>query len=51
VSLLKTADRKVIVSTVVHIHNALGRLYMLFVKPAHCVIAPAVLARIGNQPS
>jgi hypothetical protein len=51
VSLLKTADRKVIVSTVVHIHNALGRLYMLFVKPAHRVIAPAVLARIGNQPS
>jgi hypothetical protein len=49
VSLLKTADRKVIVSTVVHIHNALGRAYMLFVKPAHRVIAPAVLARIGNQ--
>ncbi len=48
VSLLKTVDRKVIVSTVVCIHNALGRIYMLFVKPAHRVIAPAVLARIGN---
>jgi hypothetical protein len=48
VSLLKTADSKVVVSTVVHIHNALGRVYMFFVKPAHRVIAPAVLARIGN---
>ena len=49
VSLLKTADRKVVVSTVVHIHNALGRLYMFFVAPAHRMIAPAVLSRIGNQ--
>jgi hypothetical protein len=48
VSLLKTAQGKVIVSTVVHIHNALGRVYMFFVKPAHRVIAPAVLAQIGN---
>jgi hypothetical protein len=37
--------RAVAVSTVVHVHNALGRLYMLFVGPAHKVIAPAVLAR------
>jgi hypothetical protein len=49
VSLLKTADSKVIVSTVVHIHNALGRVYMFFVKPAHRVIAPAVLAGIGSE--
>jgi hypothetical protein len=46
VSLLKTAQRKVVVSTVVHIHNALGRLYMFFVTPAHRIIAPRVLARI-----
>ena len=46
VSLLKTVDSKVIVSTVVHIHNALGRVYMFFVKPAHHIIAPAVLSRI-----
>jgi hypothetical protein len=49
VSLLKTADRQVVVSTVVHIHNALGRAYMLFVKPAHRVIAPAVLARFSER--
>ena len=46
VSLLKTADRKVVVSTIVHIHNALGRIYMFFVTPAHRIIAPRVLARI-----
>jgi len=33
------------VSTVVHIHNALGRLYMFFVTPVHKIIAPAVLSR------
>ncbi len=33
------------VTTVVHVHNNLGRAYMLFVGPAHKVIAPAVLAR------
>ncbi|MFZ6746770.1 DUF2867 domain-containing protein [Undibacterium sp. JH2W] len=32
-------------STVVHVHNNLGRAYMFFVGPAHKVIAPAVLAR------
>ncbi len=33
----------VTVSTVVHVHNWLGRFYMLFVAPAHKVIAPATL--------
>jgi hypothetical protein len=46
VSLLKTAEHQVVVSTVVHIHNALGRVYMFFVAPAHRIIAPRVLARI-----
>ncbi|MFZ6747706.1 DUF2867 domain-containing protein [Undibacterium sp. Ren11W] len=32
-------------STVVHIHNTLGRVYMFFVGPAHKIIAPATLAR------
>lgn len=32
-----------LVSTVVHVHNRLGRLYMLFVGPAHKLIAPATL--------
>ena len=31
------------VSTVVHVHNGLGKFYMFFVAPAHRVIAPATL--------
>jgi len=34
------------VTTVVHIHNLLGRIYMLPVTPLHRLIAPAVLTRI-----
>lgn len=34
---------QLVVSTVVHEHNWLGRVYMLFVGPAHKVIAPATL--------
>lgn len=38
------------VTTVVHIHNLLGRIYMLPVTPLHRFIAPAVLTRIiGGQ--
>jgi hypothetical protein len=36
----------VAVSTVVHVHNALGRLYMFFVTPAHRIIAPATVSRL-----
>ncbi|HYW58080.1 MAG TPA: DUF2867 domain-containing protein [Polaromonas sp.] len=36
---------KLTLSTVVHIHNTLGRAYMVFVGPAHKVIAPAVMRR------
>jgi hypothetical protein len=36
---------KLTLSTVVHIHNTLGRVYMFFVGPAHKVIAPAVVRR------
>lgn len=39
----------VTVTTVVHVHNLLGRLYMLPVAPMHRVIAPAVL-RTVSQP-
>lgn len=35
----------VAVTTVVHVHNWLGRAYMLFVGPAHKIIAPAVIRR------
>ena len=45
VSLLKLrAERKIVVSTVVQVHNALGRLYMLPVAPVHRLIVPAMLA-------
>ena len=35
------------VTTVVHIHNLLGRLYMLPVAPMHRLIVPAVLRAIA----
>jgi Protein of unknown function (DUF2867) len=37
----------VAISTVVHIHNALGRVYMFFVVPVHRIIVPAMLKRIS----
>jgi len=39
------------VSTVVHVHNTMGRVYMFFVKPAHRIIAPAVASKIALQTS
>lgn len=33
------------ITTVVHVHNLLGRTYMLPVTPLHKLIAPAVLSR------
>jgi hypothetical protein len=36
------------VTTVVHVHNALGRLYMLPVAPAHRVIARAMVRAVGH---
>lgn len=41
---------QVTLTTIVHVKNWLGRLYMLPVTPAHRIIAPAVLARIGELP-
>ena len=38
--------REIVVATVVHTHNRLGRLYMLPVAPVHRYIAPLMLARI-----
>ena len=35
------------VSTVVHIHNLLGRLYMLPVAPVHKLIVPSVMRVLG----
>jgi hypothetical protein len=36
------------VSTVVHVHNVWGRVYMFFVAPAHRIIAPATVSRIAG---
>lgn len=43
------AGTTVSVSTVVHVHNALGRLYMFFVTPAHRIIAPATVSRLALE--
>ncbi len=45
----KPGGTAVSVSTVVHVHNALGRVYMFFVAPAHKIIAPATVSRIKAQ--
>jgi hypothetical protein len=46
VSLYKHAQtQSVAVATVVHVHNLLGRVYMLLVAPMHRLIAPAMLAQ------
>jgi len=49
----ETTDKQniVTVTTVVHVHNLLGRLYMLPVRPMHRLIAPAVLRAIGELPN
>lgn len=39
------------ITTVVHVHNLLGRVYMLPVTPLHKLIAPAVLNRVLAAPS
>ncbi|SHM24382.1 Protein of unknown function [Duganella sacchari] len=43
-SVCKT-QQQVSVSTVVHINNTLGRIYMFFVAPAHRRIVPATLRK------
>ena len=45
--------QSVSVTTVVHIHNLLGRIYMLPVTPLHRLIAPAMLTHIigGQNPA
>ncbi|QZA79733.1 DUF2867 domain-containing protein [Deefgea piscis] len=36
------------VTTVVHNHNLLGKVYMFFVAPVHKLIVPATLAKLGK---
>jgi hypothetical protein len=45
-----TAAVTLSITTVVHVHNWLGRLYMLPVAPLHKLIAPAVMARVEVTP-
>ena len=42
------ASARVVASTVVHVHNALGRVYLFFVVPLHRRIVPAMLERIAG---
>lgn len=41
--------KAVAISTVVHVHNTLGRIYMLFVTPVHKLISPAMLRLVGAE--
>jgi hypothetical protein len=36
------------ITTVVHVHNMLGRLYLLPVAPMHKLVAPAMLSRLAG---
>lgn len=40
---------ELIISTVVHVHNAFGRAYMVPVAPTHRLIMPLLLGRLGRQ--
>lgn len=43
----ETGERqKAVVTTVVHVNNLLGRVYLFFVVPVHKIIVPAMLTRI-----
>lgn len=42
----QAGDCSIVVTTVVHNHNLLGKMYMLPVTPLHKLIAPAVLSRV-----
>ncbi|MBF5004412.1 DUF2867 domain-containing protein [Diaphorobacter caeni] len=50
VSVFKSvADRQLVISTVVHVKNWFGRLYMLPVTPAHQIIVPAMLKKLSSR--
>ncbi len=48
-SICKAPQGAVSVSTVVHVHNWLGRLYMLPVTPLHKIIVKTMLKRTASQ--
>ncbi|MDC8770173.1 DUF2867 domain-containing protein [Roseateles albus] len=48
VSLFRLGQDELQISTVVHIHNRLGRVYMSVVGPVHGLIVPMMLRRLGH---
>ena len=38
-------EQRIIVSTLVQVHNRLGKVYMLFITPVHKLIVPLLLVR------
>ncbi len=46
--LIQNAGQMLVVSTIVHQKNWLGRVYMWFVAPMHRIIAPTVLRRFSD---
>ena len=46
---LVNGDAIITVTTVVHVHNWLGRLYMIPVAPAHKIIARSMVRAIGKR--
>lgn len=42
---MRAEGEAVAMTTVVHIHNLLGRIYMMVITPMHRIIAPAVMRR------
>ncbi len=42
-------DRAVAISTVVHVHNILGKVYMFFITPIHKIIAPLMIKFVSKE--
>ncbi len=45
----KNGKKQVLITTVVKNHNRFGDLYMVFVKPVHKLIVPAMLSRFASK--
>ena len=43
------SDFEVLVTTVVHCHNNLGRLYLALIKPFHILVVRSSLKRVGRK--
>jgi hypothetical protein len=45
---LRLDDGRLIMATVVHLHNRLGRAYFAVVRRVHAAVVRAVLRRLGR---